>query len=298
MNKYKKHYMMKFVSESLEEFLSNNLFEDSVGFAEIADLTQYTSAMAKGVNDKIDFISKINPECLIDFGCADGYILNEIQKKYNNIQQLIGYDIDEKMVSLVKSKYPELKVSDNWKEIMYEASEYKKIALSLMSVIHEVYSYSRSNTIPNFWRNQVFNPKFKWVVIRDMVPSKHYMNMKPSKEELQKVNTIFNSRYYKNYMYRKSFEKRWGPIDKNYLNLFHWLLKYDYKENWNREVLENYFPVSLETIKSKIPSGWKITYENHYVYQPIADKVKRDWNIELKYPTHLKMIVENTNIKD
>lgn len=288
---------MKLVAESLYEYRNNLLNEDSVGFAEIADLTQYTTQMAKGAEDKIGFLSKIKPDCVLDFGCADGYILSQIGKQYPDIKGLVGYDIDEKMVTLVKSKFPNLKVTDSWKEAFYNATEYDHVALTLMSVIHEVYSYNSGQEVRNFWRNQVFNPKFKYVVIRDMVLSKEYMHLKPTCEELKKVNSIFNSKFYKNYNYKRSFEKQWGPIDKNYLNLFHWLLKYDYKKNWNREVLENYFPVSKETIKAKIPKGWSIKYEDHYIYKPVADKIKQYWDIELKYPTHLKMIVENTNIK-
>jgi hypothetical protein len=286
---------MKLIAESLYEFNPTILNEDSVGLAAIADLTQYTTQMSKGVEDKIGFISKIKPDCIVDFGCADGYILDQMIKKYPSVKKGIGYDIDDKMLQLAKSKFSSINFTNNWKEAVYMAGEYDDVALSLMSVIHEVYSYTSGKEVAYFWKNQVFNPEFKWVVIRDMVPSKQYMNLKPTKEELKKVNTTFSSRYYKNYLYRKSFEKQWGPIDKNYLNLFHWLLKYDYKRNWKREVLENYFPVSLETIKTKIPHGWKVILEDHYIYQPIADKIKRDWEIDLKYPTHLKMIIENEN---
>jgi len=285
---------MKLIAESLYEFNPIPLNEDSVGLAAIADLSQYTAQMTKGVEDKIGFISKIHPDCILDFGCADGYILNQIQKRYN-IEECIGYDIDDKMINLAKTKFPSIKVTNNWEKAVYMAGEYNNIALTLMSVIHEVYSYTNGKNITSFWKNQVFKPEFKWVAIRDMVPSKQYMNLKPNPDELKKINTIFSSRYYRNYLYRKSFEKHWGPIDKNYLNLFHWLLKYDYKRNWKREVLENYFPVSLETIKTKIPTGWKIILEDHYIYQPIADKIKKDWNIDLKYPTHLKMIIRNEN---
>lgn len=287
------HKNHKILSESLFEYRENLLNEESVGFAEISDIDTYTKEMSKGVKDKIEFLSKINPDCVVDFGCADGYVLNQIKDRYSNIKQTIGYDIDEKMIALVKSKYPSIKVSDNWNEVVYEASEYDNIALTLMSVIHEVYSYGSPQSIRNFWKNQVFNPKFKWVVIRDMVPSKQYMNLKPSSEEIKKINNPLSPIYYSNLSYKKSFEKKWGKITDSYKNLFHWLLKYDYKRNWKREVLENYFPVSLETIKSKIPSGWSITYEDYYVYEPIANKVKKDWGIELKYPTHLKMIIEN-----
>jgi hypothetical protein len=282
---------MKLITESFEEYVN----EKYVGFLEIPDIQTYTKEMSKGVEDKISFISKINPDCIVDFGCADGYVLDQIRKKYPNIKELIGYDTDDKMIGLAKSKFPELEITNNWKEVIYKSSEHDNIALTLMSVIHEIYSYTSGKNVHDFWKNQVFNPRWKWVIIRDMIISKQYMNLKPEKQEIKKINTLFNFKYYQNFSHRKSFEKNWGKITDSYRNLFHWLLKYDYKRNWSREVLENYFPVSIETIKSKIPIGWNIISEDHYIYEPIANKIKKDWGINLKYPTHLKMIIENTN---
>ena len=265
------------------------LNEFSVGNVEIADVDAYIGGMAKGVNDKIDFISKINPDCIIDFGCANGDILNNIHKKYPNIQGFIGYDLDEKMINMIKSKYPDIEATDNWKEAIYLAGEYNNIALILMSVIHEVYTYGSPQDIHKFWNQQVFNPKFKYVVIRDMMPALEYSKIKPSKEDIRKLKW----KLWRMKKYRKTFEENWGEITSNMRNMLHWLLKYDYKTNWEREVKENYFPVSIETVKSKIPSGWNIIHEDHYIFQPIANKVKRDFGIELQYPTHVKMIIEN-----
>ncbi|MGA1049083.1 MAG: hypothetical protein ACO3UU_13830, partial [Minisyncoccia bacterium] len=39
-----------------------------------------------------------------------------------------------------------------------------------------------------------------------------------------------------------SFEKVWGSIFKDYRNFIHFLLKYRYTDNWEREVNENYLP--------------------------------------------------------
>jgi len=38
-------------------------------------------------------------------------------------------------------------------------------------VIHEVYSYSHGKIIKKFWEKQVFGNDFKWITIRDMIPS-------------------------------------------------------------------------------------------------------------------------------
>jgi len=58
--------------------------------------------------------------------------------------------------------------------------------------------------------------------------------------------------------YLNSFESKWGSINDSYRTFMHYLLKYRYKNNWKREVNENYLPVSLETVKTKIPKTNKI----------------------------------------
>lgn len=73
----------------------------------------------------------------------------------------------------------------------------------------------------------------------------------------------------------------------------HWLLKYKYTENWDRELNENYLPVTIETFKNnKIPSNWQIIYEDHYTYDYIKQQIKNDFGVEIKEPTHLKMILK------
>ena len=289
----KRNIKQRQAERTSESLVPESLDEAMVGHTPIADVEKYISGMAKGANDKTDFLSKIDVDCILDFGCADGYILNTIDKQYPNIKGLIGYDIDDNMINMIKSKYPHIKATDNWKEAVYWAGEYDKVALSLMSVIHEVYTYGSPQAIHQFWKQQVFNPEFEYVVIRDMMPALEYGQMKPSDEDIEKIK----NKLWKHKKYRKSFEEHWGEITNDMRTMLHWLLKYDYKSNWGREVKENYFPVSLETVKSKIPQGWKIIYEDHYIFEPIANKVKRDFGIELKHPTHVKMIIKNENSK-
>jgi hypothetical protein len=239
--------------------------------------------------DKIDFISKVNTNAILDFGCADGYILNAIRMKYPKIRGLVGYDLDEQMVEIAKRKNPKIKATTDWNKAFKYITRFQRPSITLMSVIHEVYSYSKTpNDIKEFW-NRVFNNKFKYVIIRDMMPAKAHGNIPVSPDDIEMVQSKMRGHK----KYAKSFEKQWDNIFKSYRNLAHWLLKYSYKKNWAREVKENYMPINLETLKAKIPAGWKIIYQEHYIYKPVADKIKRDFGIDLKYPTHIKMIIEN-----
>jgi GNAT superfamily N-acetyltransferase len=265
--------------------------EFNVGKIEISNISQYLNNMSKGISDKLFFFNNIDVDCIVDFGSADGTILNTINTINPNIK-LIGYDIDEKMIDISKKKYPNINFFDNWSSVenYLKINKFNNPMLLLSSVIHEVYSYSDSKTIKYFWDNQVFNKLFKYIVIRDMIPSIDYEKMNII--ELEKIRNKSNKKYL------QEFENYWGSINKDFRTLLHWLLKYKYVDNWNRELKENYLPLTIETLKNKIKANWKIIYEKHYIYDYIKKQIKDDFDLELKESTHLKMIIENTRFNN
>jgi hypothetical protein len=258
------------------------LYLEKVGNIPITDFNAYLDGMSKGLSDKLFFIDKINPDCIVDFGSADGYILSKIKEVKPDID-LIGYDIDEEMINISKEKYKNIEFTDNWESIKEQISKYERPAVYLSSVIHEVYTYSSGKNIQKFW-NDIFNSEFKWVVIRDMIPSTSFEKM--NSIEIDKIREKSDSKYL------KEFEDHWGDINRDYRNLLHWLLKYSYTTNWKRELRENYLPVSIETLKTKIPSDYTIKYEDNYLLPYLKDSIKKDFDVELTDPSHLKMIIE------
>ena len=74
-------------------------------------------------------------------------------------------------------------------------------------------------------------------------------------------------------------------------------MKYRYTDNWEREVNENYLPVSLETVKKKIPSSYKIVYEKDFILPFIQQQVKKDFDVEITHSTHTKLIIKNNNFR-
>ena len=260
------------------------LLEFKLSSNPISNISEYISKMNKGLADKLFFFNKINIDTLVDFGCADGSLLKEIHKMKPDLK-LIGYDIDEDMINISKEQYPDINFSSSWDEVIQNIDNNASILLS--SVIHEVYSYGTSIEIRHFWNKQVFNNKFKYVIIRDMIPSTSFDKM--NLIDIKKIREKSDPKYL------QDFESKWGDISINFRVLLHWLLKYKYINNWNRESKENYLPVTLETLKKKIPSNWKIIYENHYTYEYIKNQIKQDFDIDLQENTHLQMIIENTN---
>lgn len=267
---------------------------ESVGKIPISDINNYIEAMELGYVDKLFFLDKIDPDVIVDFGCANGTILSKIKKLKPNIK-LIGYDLDNKMLSIAKNKLgKQVLLTNDWDLVLEEISKYKKPALVLSSVIHEVYSYSHSFTIQFFWQNQVFGGDFKWICIRDMIPSSDMF-----KYSLKNfLGDVIRVKKRADPIYLKSFENKWGKISNNYKTFIHYLLKYKYTDNWEREVNENYVPVTLETLYKKIPSNFKIIYQENFILPSLMDQVKKDFNVAIDHTTHTKMIIENKRFKN
>lgn len=275
-------YVVNFYQFLLEEF--------NVGKVSISDMEKYLQQMTKGFADKLYFLNIIDLDVLVDFGSADGQMLYKLSQLKPNMK-LIGYDIDEKMIKESKKKYPNIYFTDKWEDVLRVLNNNmyvnKKKGMLLSSVIHEVYSYAGGKNIRKFWKEQAFNNLFDYMIIRDMMPS-----IKFEKMNIIDVNKIKEKSDPK---YLEDFEKRWGDISSNFRNLLHWLLKYKYTENWDRELNENYLPVTIETFKNnKIPSNWQIIYEDHYTYDYIKQQIKNDFGVEIKEPTHLKMILKRS----
>lgn len=262
-------------------------FLEKVDMFPISNFNTYSSGMNKSIPDKLFFFDKIKPDLIVDFGCADGSILYHISKNYPDIR-LIGYDIDKEMIEKASIKVPKATITDKWNDIISLISDYKSPTLLLSSVIHEVYSYSTGPNIKKFWNDMVFSDNFRYIVIRDMIPSVD-LQKKDSlkfKDDVKKVNKYANKKHL------FEFEKIWGLIDNDYRTLIHFLLKYSYVDNWEREVRENYLPITLETLYKKIPLNYKIKYLSTFVFEPIQQKVMRDFGIVLTNNTHAKIIIE------
>jgi len=279
---------------SVMKILNWQLFlEELVGEKPIADIQSYIDGMGRTMRDKLFFAENVNFDVIVDFGCADGSTLARVSKM-NPRAKLIGYDLDPIMLSKAKSILSKnALLTDNWNEVVSEVQNYKSPLLNLSSVIHEVYSYSNSNTIKYFWENQVFGGDFKFISIRDMIPSSQVdkSEMGEFKDDVRKVRRLSDPKYL------QSFESKWGSINDNYRTFLHYLLKYKYIDNWEREVLENYLPVSLETLKSKIPSNYKVAFEENFILPYLQKQVKSDFDITINHSTHTKLILKNLKFR-
>jgi hypothetical protein len=87
------------------------------------------------------------------------------------------------------------------------------------------------------------------------------------------------------------WEEHWGGLENN-RSLVHFLLTSPYKENWAREMKEDYLPFNLEDFLAAVPSGYNITHLDHHRHGYSAQRIKKEFDgAELPDNTHVKMIL-------
>lgn len=125
---------------------------------EIANLKVYNDNMRKSLLDKAYFLSFVDSDTFIDFGCADGSLLKHIHEMFPD-KKLIGYDISPEMLQIAEKNLEGCNVSlyNNFENVI--SLKLDNATLILSSVIHEVYSYGDNQSVNEFWR-QVFNENF------------------------------------------------------------------------------------------------------------------------------------------
>jgi len=251
----------------------------------IPSITSYNVEMRKSMIDKIVFMDKIDAQVIVDFGCADGSTIAFMRAIFPEIIY-VGYDISVPMLELAREKNPGVEFFSDWNILLtYLGTLAGNKAVLLNSLIHEVYSYGSPEDVDIFWKRIYDKNTFKYVVIRDMVVEESITR------KSDPISVLCVKKSYDQQKLRE-FETQWGSINENWA-LVHFLLKYRYTRNWEREVKENYFPISLEKLLGLIPRGWHPIDYKHYVLPFIRRQIQQDFDITLQDPTHLQLILEN-----
>jgi len=260
----------------------------------INDLSIYLERMGRSVFDKL-FAFDVGADVYVDFGCADGMLVKLVARLFPE-NTYIGYDKDPRMIEEARREggADNLSFTHCWDEVRVAIEEARrkkkdfKSCVLLFSVIHEVYSYDRE-TVLGFW-NRIFGQEdhspiqFDYVVIRDMAVSK--TASRPSDPI-----TVARVRQLADKQQLADWEGQWGSISENW-SLTHFLLTYHYEENWERELRENYLPVSVEDILHLFPFRYFPSFVSHYSLPFIRRKVREDFGLDFQEPTHLKVVME------
>lgn len=214
---------------------------------EIANPKQYLERMSKPLQEKLK-IARFLPESgvkkILDVGCADGTVTLALADMYPEVD-LVGIDLSGEFVKIAQDRIGERKNVRFEKGFLRErlANPERFDVVLFCSVLHEFYSYGEGiSTIVKALADahEILNPGGT-LIIRDMIlynyASQSPLWVKKMREKVIAKEGILPL--------LTDFESYFGRADST-KNLNHFLLKYLYADNWEREGRENYVPVSFE----------------------------------------------------
>ncbi len=260
----------------------------------------YNEKMNLGMADKIFFMQLIDGyDVLVDYGCADGNLI-KASLVFNPDALHIGYDSSEQMLRLagknVESDHAIF--TNDWNEVLELIKDKKRSLLTVNSLIHEIYSYCDDCGKSVFW-NQIFSSGFTYISIRDMMMKTRDYNKKLNKNTLKDtLNVLSASEHGEEKI--NSFENVHGKIITRG-QLIHLLMKWDYWNNWEREVNEDYLGFKVEDLLEKLKlflpeRNYKMNYFETFTLKYLHDRAKSTANINIDVSTHVKVFLSNSTV--
>lgn len=240
--------------------------------------------MSKSMEDKLWFVTFLrefnNKHAIVyDLGCADGELIRHLAPEFPNCE-FVGIDNSDDMLTIARQRQMfqnERYINNN--QIYEEPSHDTPVILIMSSVFHEVVNYL--DNPKEFLTNILEDLQVDYILFRDMIPMES-LNGFSNQCDIYKIKDVFDP------VKLEEFERYQGPIHIQ-RNLVHFLLKYRYAENWDREVRENYMPCDYKELLDFFPK-FDVLYHKHYTLPYIYQIVKEDFGIELLKETHINVI--------
>lgn len=279
----------------------------------INDNKIYLDGMRNTFHDKCWFMSIIpdDVETILDVGCADGSFLEFLKSQWKDYKY-VGVDMNPQFIAKCKEKgfdcFENLAQAANHLRVL--GLDPRRTLVVMNSVLHEVYSYSGREAAENLWKVLMRNG-FKYIALRDMYAKGCGTFSSKTEKEIQDIlmkdkGTASNTGgFIKLNEKFEDFEKIWGPVLDGY-QFTHFLLKYFYDYNWERESTENYLPFYYRELHEAIrEAGYDVTFENFYTLPWLKQKWMADWDCDThpalgvfirQILTHMKLfLVANEN---
>jgi len=241
----------------------------------------YLERMAKPLQEKLRITEHISPNAseILDVGCADGVVTKALALLFPHTS-VHGIDLSDDFISKAKEE----------EETIHNPPKFERVYLREMlarperfdtvlftSVLHEFYHYGEGVTSilkALADAHELLEPGGK-IVIRDMIlPERMKESTMPAMGIIQKVRAVPEME-----PLLRDFEAAHGPMESLY-SVNHFLLKYMYTDNWERECPENYVPVTREEYEELFKCmRTELIHHETYLIPYLREKWRTDFGL-------------------
>ena len=261
---------------------------------EIENYSVYNDRMRRSMWDKAFFMDKIpGTALLIDYGCADGSLIQFLHELFPEMR-FIGFDIDPDMIVSARAR----RIKNSWfftdtaemmETIRISGIQSSATTINFSSVFHEVFHYGYNlKSITTFIR--MISPQY--LVVRDMMYLSTDMDAVVPEKAVRAIKNALPLNQI------QDFERIWGSISLR-KNMIHFLLKYSYTENWDRECAENYFSYTEDQLTHILDpdAQYQCTFHSNYILPWIRYDLENRFGIDPgnELTTHFTMILSAQN---
>lgn len=263
------------------------------------DLATYNMRLRHSMADKVFFLERVPAEVTVfaDFGCADGHLLRELHLHRREQPGgwdgvYVGYDHNPDMIAAAKRNRADGNYEFTADYAMFAARlerhhrQGRKSCLVLSSVVHEVLSQRPGGFIP-FW-HLLGQLGCEYIAIRDMAVEADAFHHSPGVADTEAVCRDPNMAHFLLYGVEEpgTFSHR--------AEFLEGLLKADYRDNWENEYAERYFPLTAEQwfLATTLPGTYQLRHFEHSPVPFLQAKWRERYGIHVPDPTHIKLILQ------
>jgi SAM-dependent methyltransferase len=250
----------------------------------VANLGAYNASLSSSLDEKLPLIADLPQDVgfVVDYGCGDGLLLEEARRLRPNLRS-IGYDtsLDQMVAATARGVAATTRI-ESVRLAARNAPSDTKTAMVLSSVVHEL---PHHDLRPVLYEARTLGADY--IAIRDRMLYRRWLG--GARKEAAHVKWRTKG---EDWPRLREFERRWGSIEEHH-HLVHYLLKYRYRDNWKRELEENYM-VDVDTLLCVAESFGYVPQKVELYQQPwLGEHVKEAFGFELTGPTHCRLLLKH-----